>query len=71
MSPRGRWRIEQVIMAVVSLALGAAWLSAPFHKYGVVSRAPRRRSCKARDRAVLREYREGAERSRCGCIDVR
>ncbi|MBU4194938.1 MAG: hypothetical protein KKF66_08090, partial [Actinobacteria bacterium] len=36
-----------------------------------VSRAPRRRSCKARDRAVLREYREGAERSRCGCIDVR
>ncbi|MBU4193508.1 MAG: hypothetical protein KKF66_00735, partial [Actinobacteria bacterium] len=34
-------------------------------------RAPRRRSCKARDRAVLREYREGAERSRCGCIDVR
>ncbi|MCG2794454.1 MAG: DUF3604 domain-containing protein, partial [Actinomycetia bacterium] len=36
-----------------------------------VSRAPRRRSCKARDRAVLREYREGAERGRCGCIDVR
>ncbi|MBU4490811.1 MAG: hypothetical protein KKE79_09290, partial [Actinobacteria bacterium] len=48
-----------------------ALLSAPFHKYGVVSRAPRRRSCKARDRAVLREYREGAERGRCGCIDVR
>ncbi|MCG2795891.1 MAG: M28 family peptidase [Actinomycetia bacterium] len=46
-------------------------LCASFHKYGVVSRAPRRRSCKARDRAVLREYREGAERSRCGCIDVR
>src|SRR5665647_3330039 len=45
--------------------------STPLHKYGVVPRASRRPTCKARDRTVLGEYREGVERSRCGCIGVR
>ncbi len=42
-------------------------LSAPFHKYGNVPRASKRRSCKARDRGVLGGYGEEAERRRGGC----
>ncbi|MBU4218470.1 MAG: hypothetical protein KKB90_05850 [Actinobacteria bacterium] len=40
--------------------------SVPSHKYGDAPRASKRRSGKARDRVVLLEYVEGAERSRSG-----
>jgi len=50
---------------------GPLTLSAPFHEYGYVSRAPPRRSGKARDRGVLLQYVEGAERSRSGCSGAR
>jgi len=46
---------------------GTVSLSTPSHKYGVVPRASMRRSCKARDRGVLVEYCEEAERGRSGC----
>jgi len=48
-----------------------ARLSASFHEYGSAPRASKRRSGKARDRDVLLEYFEGAERGRCGCSGVR